>query len=157
MRTSDYKCTVDGCNRRDRVTLGFCSMHYQRLKRNGDPLNVGTPRGEASRWLREHVAYQERACLEWPFHRQPKGYGKLTIGGRDVGAHREMCRLAHGDKPGAQFEVAHACDNPSCVNPKHLRWATRQENHDDKRIPVEERIEAAYRDVAWNWVAQEMS
>jgi len=34
-------------------------------------------------------------------------------------------------------ECAHdpiLCNNSLCINPKHLRWATRQENHDDTKI-----------------------
>lgn len=37
----DRRCSVDGCGR-PHASLGFCDMHYQRLKRHGDPLFVFT-------------------------------------------------------------------------------------------------------------------
>ena len=47
-------------------------------------------------------------------------------------AHVQACEWAHGPKPTALHEVAHSCRNRVCVNPRHLRWATRQENADDR-------------------------
>jgi hypothetical protein len=51
-------------------------------------------------------------------------------------AHRLMCLLAHGEPPTNKHQVAHSCGKGSegCVNPRHIRWATSQENIDDKEI-----------------------
>jgi hypothetical protein len=44
-----------------------------------------------------------------------------------------MCLLAHGEAPPGKNIVAHWCGNAKCVSPRHLRWATQQENADDNR------------------------
>jgi hypothetical protein len=49
-----------------------------------------------------------------------------------MNAHRVMALLAHGDAPSQSHEVAHSCHNPGCVNPQHLRWATKSENNLEK-------------------------
>ena len=58
------------------------------------------------------------------------GYGRLSVNGDLVKAHRYAYQLYIGPVP-SKMEVMHECDNPSCVNPQHLRLGTHQENMRD--------------------------
>jgi hypothetical protein len=76
-------------------------------------------------------------CIEWPFAvRKSSGYPAYTYrsSGRkiSVDAHRYVCALAHG-KPIDDEQAAHSCGTKICINPRHLRWATPQENMDDAK------------------------
>jgi|SRR5579859_3400989 len=89
---------------------------------------------ERKTWIK-HVALPHGAdtCLPWPFTRLKKGYGRYRCAEfRTRMAHQAVCLLAHGPAPTPNHEVAHGCGNSSCVNPKHLRWATRKENLADR-------------------------
>jgi hypothetical protein len=83
--------------------------------------------------------YQVRpadGCILWPFtaSNNGKGYAILQMNGKTRYAHRIICEKFNGPSPQKGFEVAHSCGNRSCVNPSHLRWASRSENHMDKRL-----------------------
>ncbi len=69
-------------------------------------------------------------CWIWPMRREPNGYGLVTIRKKRHKAHRVICRLAHGEPTQEKLDAAHSCGNGhlGCVNPHHLRWATRLEN-----------------------------
>lgn len=87
--------------------------------------------GEARAFLERHVGYTGNACVIWPFAIAHNGYGVVGVGKKTTRAHREMCRLAHGEPP-AKLDAAHSCGVRACVNPRHVRWATRSANLADR-------------------------
>lgn len=91
-------------------------------------------KGKGIKFLRDHLDYQGDGCLIWPFARIQTGYGQVGYLGKVYKANRLMCMLAHGDPPTPKHESAHSCGNGhlGCVNPKHLSWATYQENQQER-------------------------
>lgn len=67
-------------------------------------------------------------CWIWNGSKQSGGYGQISINNKMIYAHRYSFYLANGFYP---KEVLHTCDNPSCVNPQHLRGGTHQDNMKD--------------------------
>ena len=92
-------------------------------------------RGEIAAFIEEAVAYTGSECLLWPFQRNALGYGLVdfrTQGGHRLRAHRIVCERVHGAPLEDRPHAAHSCGNPSCVAPKHLRWASQRENLADR-------------------------
>ena len=69
-------------------------------------------------------------CLEWRGSISRCGYGRARYFGRVMFAHRVAYMLECGEIP-AGFCVLHRCDNPRCINPKHLFLGTHEENMND--------------------------
>jgi len=72
----------------------------------------------------------ESGCLEWPLTINQNGYGKTTYENKTVETHRLVWRLTNGEiKKG--LVVRHKCNNPKCVNTKHLELGTPRDNAQD--------------------------
>lgn len=73
----------------------------------------------------------ESGCWIWTAAVNKHGYGKATVGGKDITAHRWSWELHRGSIPSGMC-VCHSCDVTACVNPDHLWLGTNKDNNDDK-------------------------
>jgi len=131
-------CGVDGCTN-NTAALGMCWSHYRRQRKYGNPLGgkERSKNGAPKEWLQNHVHFDGLDCLIWPFSGKAKRkVGRVKTEDGYESSYRYMCLLAHGQPPEGRTHAAHSCGNGDggCVNPGHLRWATPQENMDDKQI-----------------------
>ena len=74
-------------------------------------------------------------CWEWTAGKHERGYGYFytskEYSNRKMDyAHRVSLFLHKGERHD-DLCVLHSCDNPSCVNPEHLRWGTHKDNMRD--------------------------
>jgi hypothetical protein len=67
------------------------------------------------------------ACVEWQGRCDSDGYGKFSIYHGSYRAHRVAYFLYYGVDPGDNL-VLHRCDNPRCVNPRHLLLGDQKHN-----------------------------
>lgn len=73
-------------------------------------------------------------CLNWTKHLTQDGYGRQKVAGKMYLAHRiAYCAANHVRiEDIAGMLVRHKCDNPRCVNPRHLELGTQQDNMRDR-------------------------
>lgn len=134
LKPASPNCTIAGCDK-PHFAFGLCSAHYTRRRRHGHALGGRTSQGEPLDWLHAHQHHEGNECLIWPYARA-RGYGVVTIDGRQLVASNYMCELVNGPAPPGQEDAAHSCGKggSGCVNPKHLRWASRVDNCNEKLV-----------------------
>lgn len=85
-----------------------------------------------ARFLAKFERGPEDSCWEWNANKNGIGYGMIwsAEAGRKVLSHRYSFEHFTGTSPEGAV-VQHKCDNPGCVNPKHLELGTMKTNYDD--------------------------
>lgn len=121
-------CTVIDCDRTVYLR-GWCTRHYLRWRRHGDPTAGRTLDGAPLKYLLDHMWDDD--CPKWPFFRNK--YGRPTItykGNRGKLVARVVCEMVHGAPPTPLHEAAHSCGkgHEGCFGAKCLSWKTRSEN-----------------------------
>lgn len=82
-------------------------------------------------WGNVKIGKTDNSCHEWLAHRNSKGYGRLNVAGKNIMAHRFAWILKYGEIPDDKI-ICHRCDNPSCVNWRHLWIGTHADNIRDR-------------------------
>lgn len=107
------RCSVDGCDRPIR-SRGWCSMHYNRWVRKGDPGPAESTRSEFA----DRIDRRADGCWHWIGAKDPAGYGTVIVDGRKWRAHRHIYTEAHGEFAG---QLRRTCATRTCVNPDHFK------------------------------------
>ena len=81
--------------------------------------------------LRNKHTDRTDGCWIWLVGRDTDGYGQFRIGSRTLKAHRVSYTFFIGEIPKGSF-VCHSCDNPPCINPKHLWLGDAKSNARDR-------------------------
>lgn len=86
---------------------------------------------DQERFEQRFIRASDDDCWHWIGWKNDKGYGAAIYGGRRQYAHRVSFQLYRGEIPD-KLCVLHRCDNPACVNPKHLWLGTKKDNNQDR-------------------------
>lgn len=133
-------CRCDGCAF-PRRARGFCTMHYQRWKKYGDPNVIKPTRVPGDPWVRfwKYVKIdQVTGCWLWTGAKFQLGYGAFRVNNMQWRVHVWTWEQTNGERPrypkghrleGRVYPLDHfVCSTRHCANPRHVRPVTDREN-----------------------------
>lgn len=119
------ECSIKDC-RNIVYCRSFCSKHYNRIKKWGDPYKVSFVRGDDTARFWSHIVL-DGDCWVWNGTQRGKGYGRMQMGRRGISVHRWAYENFIGLIPDG-MQIDHLCMNKLCANPAHLEPVTNSEN-----------------------------
>jgi len=143
--TEPPECSIEDCDRKH-YGRGWCSLHYGRWMRNGDPEKVRAATENRSPGFyatKAVAAFKDKVfvnkllantevsldgCLRWKGYVSPSGYGMVHLpkfGARRI--HRVVWENFVGEIPDG-MTLDHLCHTRNCLNRHHLRLATSRDN-----------------------------
>ena len=81
-------------------------------------------------YIEERSAKMSSGCWHWLYAEDGNGYGVIGNNYKTKKAYRVAYEVFNGPIPAGQV-VRHICNNPICVNPKHLALGTQFDNCQD--------------------------
>ncbi len=122
-------CSILGCDR-PHLARGLCKKHYgerwYRAQRKGTKrLRLVGADPVVRFW--SYVEKTDGGCWHWRGLLDSYGYGRFSLDGRTVPAHRFAYEQTIGPVPDG-LQVDHLCCVHACVRPSHLEPVTQAEN-----------------------------
>ena len=134
-------CSIEDCQGAVSAK-GLCSVHYNRLRRHGDPLGgrvrKNRPKGmtysQIYEWIKEHSTHGKGAhsdCIEMEAIANNQGYPQIRFRGKCVVLTHLIFEVLYKRPLKEGCMICHHCDNPKCINPSHFYEGTAKSNSDD--------------------------
>lgn len=117
-------CSTENCTK-SVDSRGMCHACYERARRNG-LISITIIKDDVLRFYSK-VKKTDDGCWIWVGSSWDGGYGRMSVKGKSVLAHRFSYSLLVGEIPEGK-QLDHLCRNRGCVNPEHLEPVSAQEN-----------------------------
>ena len=150
-------CSISKCTRPSKVR-DLCTTHYSRAYADGSlEIKRSKPKPFEPRFWAKVDKRSEAECWPWLGSKSIDGYGKFYIAPKSRQAHRVSWEMFYS-KTFPEGKVAdHICNNPGCVNPKHVDPVDEIENIRNKKL--QKNNTSGYRGVSYcvrsrKWFAQ---